>query len=119
MKGKINLFHEYLNKQKEECLSQAKSCMEDDRKDEGIFLKAKANIFEVFDTMLRVSEKSAKSEEELEAAFIKKTETIPSSWKVSYEKAKEFNDIDKMMMEETKLLAVKELVEEFYRIWRK
>ena len=46
-----------------------------------------------------------------------KVESIPTGWKVSYEKARAHDDPVKLRIERIKLDAVREIQEEFLRVW--
>ena len=45
--------------------------------------------------------------------FLKKAETVPANWKKSYEKAKEYQDVAKILIEETKFDTVEKIMAEY------
>lgn len=49
--------------------------------------------------------------------FLQKTEQIPSSRVLSYEKAKQHGDLAKLQIEQIRLDTVKEIKDNFAKIW--
>lgn len=110
----IKEFHRFLAVKKEETQKQVETLIADDRADEAKFLKAKANIYDVFGSLFDVSVKQAKNDITVcRELFLKKADTVPQNWKKSLEAAKAHDDIEKIMMEETKLSTAEEIVEKF------
>ena len=84
----------------------------DERGDEAVFDKVRANIYDVFRTVLSAAVKAGRGEPEAVWRFYnEKLEVIPAGWAVSYEKAREHNDAVKMQIESIKLDAVAEIRE--------
>lgn len=108
---KEKLFFDFLDTRKSEVLEEAKALMQDDRRDESNVLKAKANIYDIFRALWSASKKMAADEDSFRAAFEQKIVLIPAPWEASLEKAKENNDVTKVMIEEAKLSAVAEVRE--------
>lgn len=118
MEQKKEQFLTYLKQQNEECNIKARVLIEEERSDEAAFLKAKANIYDVFATLFTVSDKQAAGDEQkLKEEFIKKATNVPQSWKKSYELAKEHDDAEKILMEETKLAAVEDIMAKYREVW--
>lgn len=110
----IEEFHSFIALKKEETQKMVEALVADDRADEAKFLKAKANIYDVFGTLFDVSVKQAKDDVvECRELFLKKAEMVPQNWKKSLEAAKAHDDVEKIMMEETKLSTAEEIVEKF------
>ncbi len=100
------------------CKQRSELLAADDRKDEGNMEKVRANIYEIFKTILSAAEKVCG--EDLSAGkifFLQKAEQIPENWKISYEKAKRHGDIEKMHIEKTKLDTIQEIKDKFLEIW--
>ena len=91
----------------------------DDRTDEAIFEKVKANIYDAMRTWLTVAVRviGKGDEKAVKDFFIARVEQIPASWAAAYEKAKEHNDIARMQTEQVKLNVVREVRAEFDKIW--
>ena len=78
----------------------------DGRTDEAIFEKIKANIYDVFRTVLSVAVKTGKEDADAVKTFF-----------VALEKAREHNDTVRMQTEQIKLDTVQEIREKFSKIW--
>ncbi len=79
-----------------------------DRKDESNLVKIRINVYGICKTVYEVFAKT-KVGTELKQAYLEKLETLPRSWKVSMEKAKEYGDIEKAVVEEIKLQTLEEV----------
>ncbi len=111
-------FESYLDEQITACQQRNKLLVEDNRMDEGNFEKIRANVYEIFKTILSVSRKVCGNDDlARKNFFLEKVEQIPTSWKDSYEKAKENDDIEKMHIECIKLDTIQEIKEMFMQIW--
>lgn len=113
-------FIAYLAAGKEKCQEKEQNLIKEDRKDEANLCKIEANIYDVFGTLYQVSwreaEKNGGEEAKAEEMFLKKAETVPANWKKSYEKAKEYQDVAKILIEETKLDTVEKIMAEYRRL---
>ena len=90
----------------------------DGRTDEAIFEKIKANIYDVFRTVLSVAVKTGKEDADaVKTFFVQRAEQIPAGWAVALEKAREHNDTVRMQTEQIKLDTVQEILEKFSKIW--
>ena len=90
----------------------------DGRTDEAIFEKIKANIYDVFRTVLSVAVKTGKEDADaVKTFFVQRAEQIPAGWAVALEKAREHNDTVRMQTEQIKLDTIDELREEFAKVW--
>lgn len=118
MEQKVSKLNCYFEHQIDLCGQRNKELLADDRADEAIFEKVKANVYDIFRTVLSVAVRTCKGEEEaVRRFFVQRTEQIPSSWEVSYEKAKQHNDSVKMQIEQIKLDTIHEIKEYFIRVW--
>lgn len=110
---------DFLDKRKADTLQDAETLLKEERKDESNILKAKANIYDIFKAIWDAAEKASTDAESFQAAFLQKAESIPAAWEKSLEIAKQHNDVAKIMIEEAKLSAVKEIKDEFlHRIFQ-
>lgn len=111
-------FELYLDEQIAACKQRIKLLTEDDRMDEGNFEKVRANVYEIFKTILSVAERVCiKDALAKRRFFLQKAEQIPTSWKTSYENAKQHGDVQKMHIEGIKLDTVQEIKDMCMQIW--
>ena len=90
----------------------------DGRTDEAIFEKVKANIYDVFRTVLSVAVKTGSGDaDKVHAFFVQRAEQIPVGWAAALEKAREHDDTVRMQTEQIKLDTVQVIREKFTKIW--
>ena len=118
MNKKQQEFELYLDEKIAACKQRSKRLTADDRTDEGNFEKVRANVYEIFKTILSVAEKVCKEDELAKKRFfLQKIEQIPTSWTISYEKAKQHKDVEKMHIESIKLDTIQEIKDKCMQIW--
>ncbi len=118
MNKKQQEFELYLDEKIAACKQRSKQLTADDRTDEGNFEKVRANVYEIFKTILSVAEKVCKEDELAKKRFfLQKIEQIPTSWTISYEKAKQHKDVEKMHIESIKLDTIQEIKDKCMQIW--
>lgn len=83
-----------------------------ERKDEANFVRIKINICEISKTLYNVSAKRFNGAE-LKEEYIRQLTRLPENWEISYEKAKEHNDVQKIVIEETKMEVLKMIKDKF------
>lgn len=111
-------FELYLDEQIAACKQRRELLTADGRMDEGNFEKIRANVYEIFKTILSVAEKTCgKDELAKKRFFLEKAEQIPAGWRASYEKARQHGDVEKMHIEDIKLNAVHEIKDMYMQIW--
>ena len=89
-----------------------------DRADEAAFEKIRANVYDIFRTVLSVAEKTCGDEEDaVRDFFARRAQTIPAGWAAAYEKAKEHHDPVRLQIEKLKLDTVGEVRTQFKKIW--
>ena len=89
-----------------------------DRADEAAFEKIRANVYDIFRTVLSVAEKTCGGEEDaVRDFFARRAQTIPAGWAAAYEKAKEHHDPVRLQIEKLKLDTVGEVRTQFKKIW--
>ena len=90
----------------------------DHRTDEAVFEKVRANIYDVFRTVLSVAVKTGNGDADaVKGFFVQRAEQIPAGWAAALEKAKEHHDIARIQTEQIKLDTIFEIRKEFDRIW--
>ena len=107
----------YFNDKISNCNEQYKKFQLEGRFDEGNFEKIKVNVYGIFNTMLTLAINTAKEENEVYVFFMKKLDEIPLNWEASYKKAVEYNDEEKIHIENIKLGVVKEISNAFEKTW--
>lgn len=111
-------FESYFDEQITACQQRSKMLAEDDRMDEGNFEKIRANVYEIFKTILSAAERVCEKDELAKRAFfLQKAEQIPTSWRTSYETAKQNGDVRKMHIESIKLDTIQEIKDMCMQIW--
>ena len=111
-------FEFYLDEQIAACKQRSKLLAADDRIDEGNFEKIRANIYEIFKTILSVAERICGNDDLARRDFfLQKAEQIPASWAASYEKARQNGDVEKMHIESIKLDTIQEIKDMCMQIW--
>ena len=100
------------------CGKRNQELNEDGRTDEAVFEKVKANIYDVFRTVLSVAVKTGSGDADAVRSFFEqRAEQIPAAWAAALEKAGEHDDTVRMRTEQIKLDAVHEIRAEFAKIW--
>ena len=118
MKQKIETFTAYLDDAIAGCAEQEKALVADERKDEAVFEKIRANVYNIFRTVFSVAvQNCGEDADKVRKRFMKQIDHIPASWNASYETAKQHNDTAKVQIEEIKLAVVQEIKTEFTKIW--
>ena len=118
MNAKIEKLNRYFEACIEKCNVDGQRLMADERMDEANFEKVKANVYDIFRTMLAVGQKMGKEDpDEVKAFFLGKLAQIPSNWALSYDQARAHGDVVKMHIEQIKLDTVGEIRAQFEKIW--
>lgn len=107
MKDNKNDFFAFLDERKNATMEEVQSLAKDNRKDESNTLKAKANIYDIFKAIWGASERMAG--DDFKTDFLVRVDNICGPWEKSLEVAREHNDTAKIVIEEAKLAAVKEI----------
>ncbi len=111
-------FESYLDEQIAACKRRSALFAADDRRDEGNLEKVRANIYEIFKTILSASERACGTDKSAQRRFfLQKAEQIPAAWAASHKKAEQHGDIEKMHIESVKLDTVREIKDRYMRIW--
>ena len=119
MGTKTDALHSYLKAQNALYRQQAQTLLADDRGDESHFETIRANIFEIFDTVLSAGEKACAGDpDRIRQFFSWKLEQIPASWSASYEQARQHGDTEAMQVERIKLEAARTIARTADQIWR-
>jgi len=106
----MNEFLMYLNNSIEAAQKKEQELIVTERKDEANLQKIRANIYGICLTVIQVIAKE-KSGEELWKEYISRIDNISKNWVESYEKAKLHQDVEKILIEETKFQVLSEVKE--------
>ena len=109
MNENVSKFYEWLVERKEQVLTEAKALSDDGRIDESNSLKARSNIYDICKAVCGAVEKQAQ-DAPLKDAFVTAFARLTAPWKISLEQAKAHDDSRKVMIEESKLSAVEEII---------
>ena len=111
-------FEYYLVEQIAACRQRSKLLAEDGRMDEGNFEKIRANVYEIFKTILSAAERvCGKDDVAVRRFFMEKVEQLPTSGAAAYEAAQQNGDVERMHMEGIKLDAIREIRYMYRQIW--
>lgn len=115
---KVSKLNSWFEERIAQCERRGSELLADDRADEAMFEKVRANVYGIFRTVLDVAVKSSGGDgESVRSFFVKRAEVIPSGWAASYEKAAEHGDTVKMQIERIKLDTIDEIKEYFAKVW--
>ena len=115
---KISKLNSWFDEKIALCGQRNQKLTADERADEAIFEKVKANIYDVFRTVFSVAVRTGNGNADaVKAFFIQRAEQIPASWAAAMEKAREHNDTVRMQTEQIKLDTIDEIREEFAKVW--
>lgn len=103
----------YLEKRMTETAKEEKRLIAAECKDEANLEKIKNNVYGICKTMYEVAQKQTKRKDEAANFYNRKLEHLETTWGEAYEKAKQFSDAEKVLVEEIKLAVLKEARAEF------
>lgn len=108
----MNRYMNFLNDTIQKLQQKEKELIATSRKDEANFIKIKSNICDICKTIYSVSAKT-RSGAELRAEYIRQLTRLQENWRISLEKAREHDDVEKIVIEETKLEMLQKLQAKF------
>lgn len=98
------------------CKENKKALCADERADEATFEQIRANVYDIFKTVLTVGAKN--SDPEKAATFFRqRLETIPRAWREELATAEAHDDGEKAQIERVKLEALEEIRAHFETVW--
>ena len=111
-------FERWLEQQAAACRQRGKLLAQDDRIDEANFEKIRANVYEIFQTILSAAQRACGNDASARRNFFdQRARQIPAGWEASYETAKQNGDAEKMHVETIKLDTIREIREKCVQIW--
>lgn len=117
MRQKIENMNHYFEEKIAECNAQKKALLSDDRRDEANFWQIKANIYDIFKTILSVAERTKKNDEEIQAFMEAKFAEMTKIWAESGQKADAHGDGQKAVIEQIKVDTAGEIRTVFEQTW--
>lgn len=118
MNEKIKHMNLFLDQQIQLCKQHAIELQEEERRDEANFQKIKANVYDIFKTILSVAQKAGSGNPEtVKQFFLEKMKQIPANWKTAYEAARLHDHTENMLIEKIKLDTAAEIEHEFLSCW--
>lgn len=119
MYNKFEALRAYLEDQIARCTQQQAVLLADSRVDEANFEKIRANIYDIFHTVLTLAHKSHPEDEQATGDFFaQRLAQIPASWRVALDKARQHGEADAVCVEQIKLDTLAQVESAFTRIWR-
>lgn len=109
------MFVDYIDKKIQDLKNEEMLLEKENRKDEADFSKIKINICEICKTLYSVSKNGPKGQSAKEF-FVQKIEKLSGEWNESKDKAKEHNDIEKVIIEELKLEVLNEVKQKYMEL---
>lgn len=118
MEQKISKMNAYFEQQIALCRQRSEELITDERADEAVFEKIKANLYDIFRTVLSAAQKAGSGDPEaVRQFFIRKTQQIPSGWAAAHAAAKQHGDPVKLQIEQIKLDAAADIRQTFVKFW--
>ena len=111
----MNQFIQYIHDTIEQLQKEEQELIQSDRKDEANFVRIKMNICDICKTIYNVTEKRT-TPDNLREEYLKQLKRLPENWKISLEKAREHEEVEKIVVEETKLEMLKQIIGMFEQI---
>ena len=108
-------FVRYLKNSIDAALQKEQELINTECKDEANLQKIRANIYGICLTVVQVTAKE-KSGEDLWKDYCNRLDNISGSWIESYEKAKIHQDVEKILIEETKVQVLQEVKEKIPKL---
>lgn len=117
MNQKLEKMNRYFEEKIGECNEQKKALLSDDRRDEANFWQIRANIYDIFRTILSVAERAKKSKDEIQAFMAGKLSEMMDTWAQSGLKAGAHGDTVKAAIEQIKVETAVEIQRRFEETW--
>lgn len=112
------LMREYLEERISDCRERGLELSAQERGDEAAFEKVRANVYDIFRTVLEAALRLGDGDDgAVQRFFMMKAEQIPSSWKAARERAALHDDEERLMIEGLKLDTAREVRARFAEFW--
>ena len=118
MEEKLMKMNGWFGEQIADCMKRREALQADDRADEADFEKIRANIYDVFRTVLAAAVKQSGGDADaVRRFFLQRAEQITASWNAAYEKARLHGDAVRMRIESIKRNAARKVQTKFAEVW--
>lgn len=118
MEQKLAKLHTYFDQRIALCKEREQALQDSARRDEATFEKIRANIYDIFRTVLNAGVKACQGDEgKLRDFFLQRIRQIPASWKTACDKADQHGDQVQVHIEKLKLQTAEEIEKTFLQIW--
>ena len=108
----MDAFMAYMDELDREFVRQEQVHLEEHCKDEANFAKIKSNVCGICRTLYQVACKKT-TEEEKRSEYLRLTGKLMTEWENSYTRAKEHDDVKKLVVEEAKLSVIRDIRNRF------
>ncbi len=105
----------YLTEQSAACLAKQQALAADERRDEAAFEQIRANIFEVFRTVLTTAQNTCGDDAAIQTFFVQRLAQIPGAWTNALNEARAHHDTHQQHLQHVKLGVVQEIRREMAR----
>lgn len=108
-------FISYIDETIDRLQKEEQSLLESDRKDEANFVKIRVNICDICKTIYNATAKRF-SGEAVKEEYLRQLTRLPENWKISLEKARQHEDVQKILIEEAKLETLEAIKAKFIEL---
>lgn len=118
MKQKIEAMNDYFFRQIEGCGQREQALRADERKDEAVFERIRANVYDIFRTTLSAAAQTRGEDAQgVQAFFQQRMKAIPAAWETARQEAERYGDENRALLECIKLETAKEIETQFAQTW--
>lgn len=118
MKQKIEAMNDYFSRQIEGCGQREQALRADERKDEAVFERIRANVYDIFRTTLSAAAQTRGEDAQgVQTFFQQRMKAIPAAWETARQEAERYGDENRALLECIKLETAKEIETQFAQTW--
>lgn len=118
MKQKIEAMNVYFARQIAACNQKEQALRQDERQDEAVFEKIRANVYDIFRTALAAGVRTCGEDEAaVKQFFLQKLRQIPFAWEKAREAAAQHGDDARVQLEDIKLEVVQQIRAQLAMSW--
>lgn len=118
MKQKLEAMNDYFSRQIEGCGQREQALRADERKDEAVFERIRANVYDIFRTTLSAAARARGEDAQgVQAFFQQRMKAIPAAWETARQEAERYGDDNRALLECIKLETAKEIETQFAQTW--
>ena len=118
MEQKTEMMNAFFAERVDACNAREKELEADGRGDEAVFEKIRANVYDIFRTVLSAAGKACKGDTEAVRRFFGgRLAQIPADWGTALENAEAHGDTARAQIERIKLEAAEDIRAYFRQVW--